>query len=326
MTSVIIDCDPGHDDALAILLAAKHLNVLGITTVSGNESIEKVTTNALKVVEFGGLTHIPVVRGSERPLNREAVHAPHFHGHSGMDGADLPPPTTALLEGHAVDFIIDVGMSTSDLVLIPVGPLTNVAVALQREPRLRDRINLMSIMGGSATIGNITPAAEFNIYHDAEAADIVFRAKIPMLMSGLNMTCQVMVGPKEISGIRSINNHTAQVVADLLTFYLNSSQRLGAAGGALHDPCAVAAIIDPEMIKFQPMHVVVETSGSHTYGMTICDQRPGSLGRKEAKHTRDYWDELGDHLSRPKECNVEVGVSIDKDQFFTLLLDTLRRY
>ena len=171
MTSVIIDCDPGHDDALAILLAAKHLDVLGITTVSGNESIDNVTTNALKLVEVGNLTHIPVVRGAEGPLLREAVYAPQVHGKSGMDGAEIPEPTTKLKEGHAVDFIIDTVMSTSDVVLLPMGPLTNIALALRKEPRLRDRVKLMSIMGGSSTNGNITPTAEFNIYVDAEAAD-----------------------------------------------------------------------------------------------------------------------------------------------------------
>jgi len=171
VTSVIIDCDPGLDDAIAILLAIKHLNVVGITTVSGNESIEKVTTNALKVLELGGATHIPVVRGSDRPLKRDPVYAPHFHGESGMGGADLPAPTTVPLEGHAVEFIIEVGMSASDLVLISIGPLTNIATALRKEPRLRERVKLISMMGGSVTNGNVTPAAEFNVYHDAEAAE-----------------------------------------------------------------------------------------------------------------------------------------------------------
>ena len=325
MTPVIIDCDPGHDDALAILLAAKHLDVIGITTVSGNESIDNVTTNALKVVEFGNLTHIPVVRGAEGPLIRDAVYAPHVHGKSGMDGPDLPQPTTLLREGHAVDFIIDTAMSTADLVLLPMGPLTNIALALRKEPKLRDRIKLLSIMGGSSTTGNFTPTAEFNIYVDAEAADIVFRSQIPILMSGLNLTRQVLARQEEISQIRAIENPTAQIVAQLLSFYLTSSERRGAAGGALHDPCAVAAVIDPTLIDFQSMHVVVETTGSHTYGMTICDQRPGSI-RDEAKPTKTSWDDLPEHTSKPKDANVEVGVSIDTDRFFSLLFDTLRMY
>jgi len=325
VTSVIIDCDPGHDDALAILLAAKHLDVIGITTVSGNESIDNVTTNALKVVEFGNLTHIPVVRGAEGPLIRDAVYAPHVHGKSGMDGPDLPQPTTLLREGHAVDFIIDTAMSTSDLVLLPMGPLTNIAMALRKEPKIRDRIKLMSIMGGSSTTGNFTPSAEFNIYVDAEAADIVFRSQIPILMSGLNLTRQVLAHQEEISQIRAIENPTAQIVAQLLSFYLASSERRGAAGGALHDPCAVAAVIDPTLIDFQPMHVVVETTGTHTYGMTICDQRPGAI-RDETKPTKTSWDDLPEHKSKPKDANVEVGVSIDTDRFFSLLFDTLRMY
>tara|TARA_B100002003_G_C14113367_1_gene535487 strand:+ start:168 stop:1088 length:921 start_codon:yes stop_codon:yes gene_type:complete len=306
MTSVIIDCDPGHDDALAILLAAKHLDVLGITTVSGNESIDNVTSNALKIVEFGNLTDIPVIRGAEGPLFRDAVYASHVHGKSGMDGAEIPEPTTKLQEGHAVDFIIDTAMSTSDLVLLPMGPLTNIALALRKEPKLRDRIKLMSIMGGSSTSGNYTAAAEFNIYVDAEAADIVFRSEIPILMSGLNLTRQVLAKQEHIDEIREINNATAQVVADLLTFYLGTSTRHSHDGAAMHDPCAVAAMIDPTMIEFEPMHVVVETTGTHTYGMTLCDVRPGSV--------------------KSKPANMEVAVTIDSDRFFKLLIDTLRMY
>ena len=306
MTSVIIDCDPGHDDALAILLAAKHLDVLGITTVSGNESIDNVTSNALKIVEFGNLTDIPVIRGAEGPLFRDAVYASHVHGKSGMDGAEIPEPTTKLQEGHAVDFIIDTAMSTSDLVLLPMGPLTNIALALRKEPKLRDRIKLMSIMGGSSTSGNYTAAAEFNIYVDAEAADIVFRSEIPILMSGLNLTRQVLAKQEHINEIREINNATAQVVADLLTFYLGTSTRHSHDGAAMHDPCAVAAMIDPTMIEFEPMHVVVETTGTHTYGMTLCDVRPGSV--------------------KSKPANMEVAVTIDSDRFFKLLIDTLRMY
>ena len=326
MTSVIIDCDPGLDDAIAILLAIKHLNVVGITTVSGNESIEKVTTNALKVLELGGATHIPVVRGSDRPLKRDPVYAPHFHGESGMGGADLPAPTTVPLEGHAVEFIIEVGMSASDLVLISIGPLTNIATALRKEPRLRERVKLISMMGGSVTNGNVTPAAEFNVYHDAEAADIVFRAKIPIFMAGLNLTGQVLVGQKEIGVIRTINNGAAQVVADLLNFYVTASERLGARGASLHDPCAVMAVIEPDMIEFESMHVVVETSGDHTYGMTVCDRRAGALGRRKDERSNSVWDEIDDQLSRPKQANVEVGVSIDRERFFFFLVETLQRY
>ena len=193
-----------------------------------------------------------------------------------------------------------------DLVLLPMGPLTNIAMALQKEPKLRDRIKLMSIMGGSSTSGNYTAAAEFNIYVDAEAADIVFRSDIPILMSGLNLTRQVLAKQNHIDEIRDMNNPTAQVVADLLTFYLSTSTRHSHDGAAMHDPCAVAAIIEPTMIQFEPMHVVVETTGTHTYGMTLCDVRPGSV--------------------KSKPANTEVAVEIDSDRFFALLLDTLRMY
>ncbi|MBI4279788.1 MAG: nucleoside hydrolase [Armatimonadetes bacterium] len=317
MRPVILDCDPGHDDALAILLAAPHLRLLGITTVAGNQSIEKVTANALKVVELAGLARIPVAQGMARPLVRQPVHAGEIHGDSGLDGPDLPAPSTPLHPRHAVDFIIDTVMSTDGVTLIPTAPLTNVAAALRREPRLAKRIPEISLMGGSMTCGNSTPAAEFNIYCDPEAAHVVFTSGIPIKMCGLNLTRQANATEVEVERIRRLGNRTGRAVAEMLDFYRGRlRQMFGLAGGPLHDPCAVAALIDPSLIEFRPMHVAVELTGTHTCGMTVCDSRHLARGQVEG----------GGGVRRGETPNAEVGVRLDVEQFFNLLIETLGRY
>lgn len=319
MRKVIIDCDPGHDDALAILLAAKHLDVLGITTVAGNQTLDKVTANALKVLEFAELTHIPVAKGMGRPLVRPPRHAPEVHGETGLDGPDLPPPTTPLHPQHAVDFIIETLMSTDGVTLVPIGPLTNIATALRREPRIAGRVWEISLMGGSLTFGNSTPAAEFNIYVDPEAAHVVFSSGVPIKMCGLNLTRQVLAGPAEIERIRALGNRTGRIVAEFLTFYSERIRaRSGLIGGALHDPCAVAWLIDPTLIEATPLHVTVELRGEHTLGMTVCDYR----------HLRSAGADAGDieGVHRGEPPNAEVGLRIDAPRFFDLLVNTLAQY
>lgn len=319
MTKVIIDCDPGHDDALAILLAAKHLEVVGLTTVGGNQDLEKVTTNALKIVEFAGLTHLPVAKGMGHPLIQPPRHAAQVHGETGMDGPTLPAPTTPLHPQHGVDFIIDTVMSTADVTLIPTGPLTNIAAALRREPRIAGRIPEISLMGGSLTFGNATPAAEFNIYVDPEAAHIVFTSGIPIKMAGLNLTRQANATDAEIARIRALGNRTGQIVAQLLEFYKGTLKRIyGVEGGSLHDPCAVAPLIDPTLIEFQPMHVAIELKGQHTYGMTLCDYR----------HLHGPSEELVPSGAKPlgEPANAQVGLKLDTPRFFDLLIETLALY
>jgi len=295
MQKAIIDCDPGHDDALAILLAAKHLDLLGITTVAGNQSLAKVVTNALKIVEFAGLTHIPVIVGADRPLFKDAIHAANIHGETGLDGPTLPEPTTSLHPGHAVDFIIDTVMRTDNVMLIPTGPLTNIATALRRQPEIAPRIAEISLMGGGLTHGNTTATAEFNIYVDPEAAHVVFTSGIPIKMCGLNLTRQANATGVETARIRELGNRTGVIVADLLDFFRSTIKEVfGIDGGALHDPCAVAALIDPTLIHFEPMHVAVELHGKHTYGM--------------------------------KDANAEVALSLDTPRFFDLLTETIALY
>lgn len=313
---VILDCDPGHDDAMAILLAARRLKVLGITTVAGNQSLEKVTLNALKVVELAGLSHIPVAPGAARPLVRSPRYAPEIHGESGLDGADLPHPSTRPIDQHAVDFIIDTIMETQGTVVIATGPLTNVALALRKEPRIATRIPEICLMGGSLTHGNVTPAAEFNIYFDPEAAHAVFTSGVPLTMVGLNVTEQVLATAERRHQIRALGSRVAGVVADLLDAYSRATeQAYGVSGGAMHDPLAVAALIDPDIIRFENMHVAVEVAGLYTTGQTVCDDRfLRSGGRREAG------------LRPGAPPNARVGVAVDADRFFDLFLGVLREY
>jgi len=313
---VILDCDPGHDDAMAILLAAKRLEVLGITTVAGNQSIDKVTTNALKVVELAGLTSIPVAQGATYPLVRAPRHAPEIHGQTGLDGPELPAPTTKTVKTHAVDFIVDTVMRTDGVRLVPTGPLTNIALALRKEPRIAGRVPEICLMGGSRTHGNVTAAAEFNIYFDPEAAHAVFTSGIPIKMVGLNVTEQVIATPQRRQQLRALGTRVARAAAEMLDFYAGAVERAyGFAGGAMHDPLAVSALIDPGVIQFEHMHVAVELAGQYTLGQTLCDDRFLRAGAKR------------DAAVRPGASpNAEVAVAVDAERFFGLFFDVLRQY
>ncbi len=315
----VLDGDPGHDDMLAIYLAAKHLDVVAITTVSGNQSLAKVTRNARAVVELGGLTHIPVAAGLSRPLVNDPVYVPEVHGESGLDGAELPEPTVALADRDAVDLILDLSHRHDDLCVVATGPLSNVAAALIHDPTLARRLCAISIMGGSLTYGNSTPAAEFNIWADPEAADVVFRSAVPMRMFGLNVTRQVAATRGEIARIAGIGTSFAATVATLLEAYRANLERVfGLEGASLHDPVAVATFIAPELLTMREMHVGIELNGRLTRGMTVCDYR----------HVRgsgaDVAGEAGVRRGAPPNCEVAIG--IDVAGFFDLLVDTLAMY
>lgn len=327
MTNAIIDCDPGHDDVTAILLAAHTLDLRGITTVYGNTTLRNTTINARKTVEFAELTGMPIAAGMPRPLVREAKHAPEVHGESGLDGPTIPDPTVEILEQHAVDFLIDRSHDIPDLHLLPVGPLTNIASALIKDPTFASRIPQISLMGGSLTFGNVTPAAEFNIWCDPDAAHVVFTSGIPIKMIGLNVTRQVLATRDKRDRIRSMGKTTTTHVADMLDFYAHGEgQYSGQDGGAMHDPLAVAALVDPSILTFEPMHVAVELKGEHTAGMTLCDGR-----RTDPVTFRSYpmltpgveGDGMNETAARP---NAEVAVAVDVDRFWTLFLDVLATY
>jgi len=271
--SIILDCDPGHDDAIAIVVAARHTNVLGITTVAGNAPLSATTRNAIIVRDLLGMA-APVHSGAERPLIRAPKHADYVHGKSGMDGADLPEPSGPPASTDAVGFIIETCRANEGAWLVPTGPLTNIALALRAAPDLAGRIAGISLMGGG-TFGNRTAAAEFNIWCDPEAADVVFTYGGPLIMSGLDLSHQFQAVPERVDMVRALSGHLAVVLADLLDFFSGTyrSRHHGIGGAAVHDPLAVMALTHPDLFEKKNAHVEIETDGHKTLGMTIIDQR-----------------------------------------------------
>ncbi len=304
---IIIDCDPGHDDAIAILLAAANPNVdlIGITTVAGNAEIEKTTLNALKVCEMAGLWELPVARGAGQPLVRKRETAADIHGDTGMDGPSLPDPKKKIVNDHAVDFIIRKLMeSEGDITLVPVGPLTNIAMAMRKEPEILPKIREIVIMGGG-TFGNRTPAAEFNIYVDAEAAKVVFESGVPLTMFGLDLTHQALATAEIQEKIQEIGNRVSGFVVELLQFFMHTYKEVfGFDGAPIHDACCVAYCIDPTVFTSRKLRVDIETRGEFSYGMTMVDML-GVTG---------------------KEPNVNVALKLDPDRFWALMMDTLANY
>ena len=272
---ILIDCDPGHDDMMAIMLAcaSAELQVLGVTTVAGNQTGEKTWRNARRILTLIGRGDIPVARGADRPLLREPTVAPEIHGVSGLDGADLPEPGWRGLAEHAVDFLIRVIMGSREPVtLVPTGPLTNVALALLKEPALAQKVERIVLMGGAVYDSNITPAAEFNIYVDPEAAKIVFECGAPIVMVGLDVTNKARLSFADIDELGSWNGRVSRVVAPLLRFFARANHEIfGFDGAPLHDALAVAHLLKPEVIRTRRMNVAIETAGEHTRGRTVAD-------------------------------------------------------
>ncbi|MBA2284248.1 MAG: nucleoside hydrolase, partial [Ktedonobacteraceae bacterium] len=240
---IILDCDPGHDDAIALLVAAHHpdLDLLAITTVSGNQTVEKTTYNTLKICSLAGIRDVPIARGADRPLVRPAQHAASIHGESGLDGPGLPEPTLETVPRDAVELLIDLLLaSDGDITLVPTGPLTNIATAITREPAIVPRIKAISLMGGAIGLGNTTPAAEFNIYCDPEAAAIVFACGRPITVSPLEVTHQALVNEEVLARLRAIKRPVATFAADLMSFFGETYRNIyGFPAPPLHDPCAV---------------------------------------------------------------------------------------
>jgi inosine-uridine nucleoside N-ribohydrolase len=272
--AVIVDCDPGHDDAIALVVAARHTDLLGVTTVAGNAPIERTTHNALVVLDLLG-HDAPVHRGASRPLLAPSRHAGYVHGESGLDGAELPEPSRAEEGDDAVAFIVETARAHEGVWLVPTGPLTNIAMALRRAPDLVDRIAGISLMGGSATVGNRTAVAEFNIWADPEAAAAVFDYGGPLVQAGLNLTHQLQTTPELIDRLRALPNRLGPVLGQLLGFFASTyiARHDGFTGALVHDPCAVLALTHPGLFVRRPAHVVVETVGEHTRGMTVTDLR-----------------------------------------------------
>lgn len=308
---LLVDCDPGHDDLLALLVAARHGDLVGITTVAGNAPVELTTRNARIVCELAGID-APVHRGAARPLLTEARHAPGIHGASGLDGPALFEPSVEEAGRDAAGFIVAAGRAAPDLWLVPIGPLTNVALALLRDADLGEALAGISFMGGSARAGNRTPVAEFNVWADPEAAAIVLgRGVRPVRMAGLNLTRQLLVDDAFVAVLRAAGTRLATFCADALAFSLDRHALLsGVRAAPVHDVCAVLAVTHPHLVERELRPVHVELRGEHTRGMTVVDER-GEMAASGAAEPA-----TGAAL-------VEVGYAIDADAARATLLDAI---
>ena len=306
---IIIDTDPGQDDAVAILLAlgSAELDVIGITAVAGNVPLSLTETNARKICELAGRPDVKVFSGAVRPLVRSLVTAEHVHGKTGLDGPVLPDPTMKLQAQYAVDFIVETLMreEAGTVTLCALGPLTNIALALIREPRIAPRIREIVLMGGGFFEGgNITPTAEFNIYVDPHAAEIVFGSGAPIVVMPLDVTHKALTTAKRIEALRKLGSKVGDAVASLLDFFERfDEEKYGTDGGPLHDPCVIAYLLKPELFKGRQCNVAIETASDLTMGMTVID----------------WWGVT----DRPK--NAMVMRDIDADGFFALLTERLGR-
>jgi inosine-uridine nucleoside N-ribohydrolase len=296
-TPILLDCDPGHDDAIALLLAlgSPEVELRGVTTVAGNQTLEKTTANAIRVLELAG-AEIPVAAGADRPLVRDPRVAANVHGETGLDGPDLPPPRAEAVGQHAVDFLAE---RIAGVTLVATGPLTNVALLLARHPNARpERIVLM---GGAIAEGNVTPAAEFNIWADPEAAARVFASGLDVTMVGLDVTHKALLTDAHAARLRE-NGRIGNVVADLLAFYgAFHRQVYDFEGSPIHDAVAVAQVIRPELLELRELNVEVDCESTLCRGRTVVD----------------VWARTG------REPNAKVAVAIDAEGFIELLLERL---
>ncbi|KAB7666657.1 pyrimidine-specific ribonucleoside hydrolase RihA [Plesiomonas shigelloides] len=306
---IIIDCDPGHDDAIALILAlaSSKLNVLAVTTSAGNQTPDKTLRNALRILTLLGRHDIPVAGGAPKPLLRELIIADNVHGESGLDGPALPEPGFAPQALTAVELMAKtLRASAEPVTLVPTGPLTNIALLLSAHPELKAKIARIVLMGGSAGPGNWTPAAEFNIYVDPEAAEMVFGAGVPITMCGLDVTHAAQVMDEDIERIRAITNPIARTVAELLDFFMiyHRDPKWGFIGAPLHDPCTIAWLLRPELFEGIECHVSVETQGQYTVGMTVVDR----------------------YRLSPHEPNATVLLGVERQGFIDLLVEQLQAY
>lgn len=306
---IILDCDPGHDDAISLILALSSplLRPLAVTTSAGNQTPEKTLHNALRILTLLDRKDIPVAGGALKPLARELIIADNVHGETGLDGPKLPEPNFLPVPITAVELMAQqLRLSSAPVTLVPSGPLTNIALLLASHPELHHKIERIVLMGGAAGVGNWTPAAEFNIYVDPEAADIVFKSGLPITLCGLDVTHRAQIMAADIERIRAINNPIAQCVAQLLDFFMlyHLDPKWGFEGAPLHDPCTIAWLLRPELFSAQDCWVGIETKGEYTQGMTVID-RYGLTG---------------------KAANATVLFDIDKQGFVDFIVDCLNTY
>jgi purine nucleosidase len=305
---IILDCDPGHDDAVALLLAhgSPEVELLAVTTVAGNQDLGRVTRNALAVARVAGLTGVPVAAGADRPIVRARDHAASIHGESGLDGPALPEPAQALDPRHAVDLIVETVLAREPgtVTLVPTGPLTNIALAVLREPRIVDRVRQVVLMGGAYRTGNWSPVAEFNIRADPEAARVVLRAGWDVVVVGLDLTHQALATPEVVRRIAGVGTAPARFVEELLAFFTASYRdAMGFDAPPVHDPCAVAYVIDPAVMTVRRAPVDVELAGELTTGMTVVDLRAPAAD----------------------DCPTAIALELDRERFWDLVVDALER-
>ncbi|GAA2634408.1 nucleoside hydrolase [Paractinoplanes durhamensis] len=304
---VIIDCDPGHDDALALLLAVgdPRLRLLGVTTVAGNQTLDKTTVNALKVLALAGAAEVPVAAGCDKPLVGDLTVADDIHGASGLDGPDLDVPVAEVSGEHAVGLMRRLIVEPAEPVtLIATGPLTNVASLLHIHPEVTSNLERIVFMGGSTDRGNTTPYGEFNIVTDPEAADIVLRCGVPITMIGLNVTHQALATTEIIAEFEGMGTRLGTVCAELMTFFASTYLReFGFQHPPVHDPIAVAAVLEPSLVQTVIAPVAVELTGTHTRGATVVDL----------------------HRRTPYRPNADVAVGLNVDGFWRLLMSAVRR-
>ena len=309
--SIIIDCDPGQDDAIALLLAMSspdELEILGITAVAGNVPLELTERNARQIRDLGGRSDIPVFAGCARPMHRDLVTAEYVHGVTGIDGIDIVEPNLPLEDLHAVDFIIESLHAADDesVTLVPIGPLTNIGTVIQKDPAVLTKVREIVIMGGAMREGgNRTPSAEFNILVDPHAADIVFSCGRPITVMGLDVTHQVLASPQRRDRIRAIDNDAARATVGMLDFFnRHDSIKYGTHGAPLHDPCTIAFLLKPELFTGKHCNISVETQSELTMGHTAVD----------------FWN----ITDRPK--NATWMHAVDADGFYDLLIERLGRF
>ena len=308
---IIIDCDPGQDDAINLLLAMAspdEFDILGVTTVAGNVPLSLTTRNARQMCDIAGLTGMRVFAGSDRPMVRDLLTAEHVHGKTGIDGIDIVEPVTPLEEQHAVDFIVDTLAGSEDeaITLVPTGPLTNIGTALQREPSIAAKIDEIVLMGGAMREGgNHSPSAEFNMLVDPQAADLVFRCGRPITVLGLDVTHQVLASPARRDRIRAIDNPAGRATAGMLDFFnRHDTVKYASLGAPLHDPCTIAFMLRPELFRTKRCNLTVETDSELTMGHTAVD----------------FWRVT----DRPE--NISWVYEVDADGFYELLVSRLERY
>lgn len=310
MEKIILDCDPGHDDAMALMMAvaSSEIELLAVTTSAGNQTPEKTLNNALKMLTLLGATDVPVAGGNQSPLMKELEIAADVHGDSGLDGAPLPEPSFAPVKMHAIELMAQVLRAQAEpITLVVTGPMTNMALFLKVYPELMPKIKQIVFMGGAKGFGNRTPVAEFNIAVDPEAAKIVMNAGIPLVMAGLNVTHQAQIWPNELEEIATItDNVVAQTLAGQMKFYsiYYSDEKWGFKGVPMHDPCALAWLIDPSLFTCAKYNVDVETKGELTSGQTVVDE----------------WDLTG----KPK--NTEVLLDVKRQDFVALIFKLLHHF